>query len=274
VTGELKIDATPPTGVSAGFSRRPDYNGWYNHPVGISWSGADATSGIAGCTSVAYGGPDNGSATVDGGCVDMAGNSTHAAASLAYDATPPVLGQVTEQSTPTADVLHWSSSSLSDRVVVQRALRGTKGQQTVFDGSAVKFSDGEIRLGAQYLYTVQSFDQAGNASNVVSIPGLPKVLTLEKMPFVPQAAQNPILRWRQIRGAAYYNVQLFRGKQRIYAAWPTMHQAGLPTTWKWSGHRFNLAPGPYRWYVWAGFGSRALAHYRAIGSARFVVPRT
>jgi hypothetical protein len=274
VTGQLKIDATPPTGVTANFSRAPDFNGWYNQPVTISWSGTDPTSGIAGCSSLTYGGPDNGAATVDGGCTDMAGNSADSTAQLAYDATPPVLSQVRERSTPTANNLVWSSSSASDRVVVQRKVRGSKGFTTVLDGSVGKFSDSTIRDGAEYLYTVQSFDEAGNPSNVVSINGLPKVLTLQKTPFAPLAAPNPILRWRRVRGAAYYNVQLYRGSKRIYAAWPRMPQAGLSATWRWSGHRFRLAPGRYHWYVWAGFGPRAFARYRIVGSARFVVPRS
>ena len=274
VTGDIKIDATPPTGVTANFSRGPDYHGWYNHPVTIGWSGTDATSGIAGCSSVTYGGPDNGIATVNGGCTDMAGNSAGSTGQLAYDATPPVLSEVRERSTPTADKLVWNSSSASDRVVVQRKVRGSKGSTTVFDGSAGKFNDSKIHAGAEYLYTVQSIDEAGNASNVVSITGLPKVLTLQKTPFVPRAAHSPILRWRRVSGAAYYNVQLYRGSKRIYAAWPRMPQAGLPPTWKWSGHRFRLTPGRYHWYVWAGFGSRTLAQYRLVGRARFVVPRS
>jgi hypothetical protein len=274
VTGQLKIDATPPTGVTAGFSRGPDYNGWYSHPITISWSGTDATSGVAACSSATYQGPANGSATVDGGCTDKAGNSAGYIAQLAYDATPPVLSAVRERSTPTADNLVWSSSSTSDRVVVQRSVRGLKGSTTVFNGSADKFSDNTIRAGAEYLYTVQSFDEAGNASNVVSISGLPKVLTLKKTPSAPVAAPNPILRWRRVRGAAYYNVQLYRDSKRIYAAWPTLPQADLPTTWKWSGHHFRLTPGRYHWYVWAGFGPRTLARYHAIGDARFVIPGT
>ena len=273
-TAQLAYDATPPTGVTASFSRGPDFNGWYNHPLTISWSGTDPTSGIAACSSATYQGPANGAATVAGGCTDKAGNSAASTAQLAYDATPPVLSQVRERSTPTADDLVWSSSSASDRVVVQRTVRGSNGSTTVFDGTAGKFSDSTIRDGAEYAYTVQSFDEAGNASNVVSIAGLPRVLTLQKTPFAPVAAPNPILRWRRVRRAAYYNVQLYRDSKRIYAAWPTLPQAGLPTTWKWSGHRFRLTPGRYHWYVWAGFGRRTLARYHAIGSARFVIPRT
>jgi hypothetical protein len=273
VTRVIKIDATPPTGVTPHLSRGPDSNGWYNHPVTVRWSGTDATSGVAYCGSATYRGPDSGAAAVNGGCVDRAGNSSGRQARLAYDATPPVLRKVTEESTTASDVLRWESSSASDRVVVRRAVRGRKGRTTVFNGSASGFTDRKIRAGTQYVYSVQSFDQAGNASRVVSVTGRVKILALRKTPYVPIAAANPILRWRRIGGASYYNVQLFRGSKRIYAAWPTMHQVGLPATWRWSGHRFRLSPGRYRWYVWAGFGPRRAAQYRIVGSARFVIPR-
>src|SRR5204863_9303957 len=96
VTGNIRIDATPPS-VTASASRGPDFHGWFNHPVTIGWSGTDAVSGIAGCSSVTYQGPDNGAATVNGGCTDIAGNSTIRPVPLAYDATPPVLRKVRER---------------------------------------------------------------------------------------------------------------------------------------------------------------------------------
>ena len=273
VTRVLKIDATPPTGVTTHLSRPPDFRGWYNHPVTIRWSGTDATSGIAYCTSGTYRGPDSGAATANGGCFDRAGNSTGRQVRLAYDATPPRLRKVTEESTGDSDVLSWSSSSAADRIVVRRSVRGHKKHSTVFDGSASGFTDKNARPGTQYVYRLQAFDQAGNASRVATVTGRLKILALRKTPYVPIAAPNPVLRWPRIAGAAYYNVQLFRGSKRIYAAWPTMHQVGLQANWKWSGHRFRLSPGRYRWFVWAGFGARRLAKYRSVGSARFVIPR-
>ena len=275
VTRVMKIDATPPTGVTARLARPPDFRGWYNHPVKIHWSGADATSGIAYCTSGTYKGPDSGAAVANGGCFDRAGNSGGLQVHLAYDATPPVVRGVTEESTAAADTLHWTSSSPSDRIVVHRAVRGRKARTTVFKGSSGSgaFTDGKIHPGTEYVYFVRAFDQAGNASRAIHVVSLLKVLTMKRTPYVPFAAPNPILRWRRVGGAAYYNVQLFRGSRRIYAAWPKMHQVGLPASWKWSHHRFRLSPGRYRWYVWAGFGRRRLAQYRIVGSARFVVPR-
>jgi hypothetical protein len=275
VTELIKIDATPPTGVTARLARKPDFKGWYNHPVRIRWTGSDSTSGIAHCTSAKYRGPDSGAATVNGGCVDQAGNTAYGPVELAYDATPPVLRQVKEDSTHAGDALSWSSSSTSDRIVVRRRVRGRKVATTIFDGSATKLNDEKTRPGVEYLYSLQSFDQAGNPSKVVSVDGPPKLLILEeKTRYAPHAAPNPILRWHRVRGAAYYNVQLFRGSKRIFAAWPRMRQVGLPTTWKWSGHRVQLSPGRYRWYVWAGYGPRKLAQYRSVGSAKFVVPRS
>jgi hypothetical protein len=273
-TGLLKIDNTPPTGVAAHLSRGPDYQGWYNHPVAIGWSGTDATSGIASCTSTTYQGPDSGAAAVPGGCTDQAGNSASTSAQLAYDSTPPVLQKLREESTAAADALSWESSSASDRIVVRRSIRGLKKHRTVFDGSGSGFSDKTVHPGTQYVYSVQAFDQAGNASKTVAVTGQVKILTLRRTRYVPISAPNPILRWTRKTGAAYYNVQLFRGSRRIYATWPTMHQIGLPSAWKWSGHRVRLSPGRYRWYVWAGFGPRKLAQYRIVGSARFVIPRS
>jgi hypothetical protein len=270
----IKIDATPPTGVTFHLSRRPDFDGWYNHPVAIRWSGSDATSGIAYCTSGTYRGPDSGAATANGGCYDRAGNSAGRQVRIEYDATPPALRRVTEQSKAATDVLSWSSSSATDRIVVRRRVRGRKAHPIVFSGSATRFTDERIRPGAEYVYSVQAIDQAGNRSRVVSVDGPAKILILQKKTrFAPHAAPNPTLRWRRIAGAAYYNVQLFRGTKRIFSAWPRMTQIGLPATWKWSGHRYRLAAGRYHWYVWAGFGRRALARYRMVGSARFVLPR-
>jgi hypothetical protein len=88
----LKVDATAPTGLTASASRSPDHNGWFNASVGISWSGSDATSGIASCSSITYSGPDSASASVSGTCADIAGNTSAAKSfSFKYDDTPPTV---------------------------------------------------------------------------------------------------------------------------------------------------------------------------------------
>ena len=91
---DVKRDATAPSVASGSPSRGPDANGWYNHPVGINFSGTDATSGIAGCSSTTYGGPDGTSASFSGTCTDNAGNSSAPTSfgPIKYDATPPSVG--------------------------------------------------------------------------------------------------------------------------------------------------------------------------------------
>src|SRR5205823_11109816 len=65
-TVSFKYDATPPA-VQDVPSRPPDANGWYNRPLTISFSGADAVSGVAGCSSASpYGGPDPSAAALRG----------------------------------------------------------------------------------------------------------------------------------------------------------------------------------------------------------------
>jgi hypothetical protein len=276
VTRVIKIDATPPNGLRARFARKPDHHGWYNHPVAIQWTGADATSGIARCSLLTYHGPDSRVATATGGCTDKAGNSAVAPLHFAYDATPPVVRDVTERSTATADFVSWASSGPTDRIVVRRGIRGQKAHTTVFDRvtSTNTFADKTIRPGNEYIYSVRSVDEAGNVSNTLHIAGFPSILTLHtKTRYVVHAAPKPILRWGPVRGAGYYNLQLFRDSKRIYSAWPTRHQVRLPAGWRWSGRHWALGPGNYRWYVWAGFGARKLAHYRLVGSAKFTLPR-
>lgn len=89
----FKYDATSPMGVSGAPNRAPDHGTWYNHAVGIAFSGTDATSGIDSCTTTTYSGPDGSSLTVSGSCTDKAGNTTAPVASSAfsYDATPPTV---------------------------------------------------------------------------------------------------------------------------------------------------------------------------------------
>jgi len=271
-TAVLKIDRDPPTAVSASFVRAPDFNGWYNHPVAVTWQGSDATSGIAACSAVTYGGPDQAAAGVSGGCTDNAGNFASAPVSINYDATAPVLSKPSVDSRNGSDLVRWTSSSPTDTAVVQRWPRGGKAQPVVFRGAGGSFMDKKVEAGLEYMYAVQTFDQAGNASKRMLVPGLAKVVTMRRLPYVPRVADQPILRWAAVRGATYYNVQLYRGSKRVFASWPIKNHLGLPAKWKWAGKWRHLAPGRYRWYVWAGLGKRSFARYRTLGSAQFIVP--
>jgi len=203
---------------------------------------------------------------------DNGQTSTSKTITIKVDAIPPLLTKVGVASRAGSDLVRWTSTSPADTAVVQRWARGNSEQPVVFQGAGSQFVDKKIQAGLEYEYAIQTTDQAGNPSQRVVVAGLPKVLTLRKMSYIPRAAPNPILRWTRRGGASYYHVQLFRGSKRIYAAWPSKSQMALPNTWKWAGHRYRLKPGKYRWYAWAGIGRRSFARYDRIGTARFIVP--
>ena len=105
LTLNFKIDSDPPVISLATPDRSPDRNGWFNHPVAVSFSGSDSNSGIASCSSTTYSGPDTTSGSVGGTCRDNAGNlSAPGGYALKYDATPPV---VSASAARPADVAGW-----------------------------------------------------------------------------------------------------------------------------------------------------------------------
>ena len=85
----LKYDASAPQ-ASAAASRAPNANGWFNAPLSVSFAGTDTTSGLESCPAAQnYSGPDSGTASISGTCLDKAGNAVTASLALKYDATPP-----------------------------------------------------------------------------------------------------------------------------------------------------------------------------------------
>ena len=80
--------------------------------------------------------------------------------------------------------------------------------------------------------------------------------------------------WTRNAEASYYNVQLYRGEQKILSSWPIAAAMKLKRTWKYEGKRYTLAKGVYRWYVWPGFGARAAIDYgELLGSNSFTMTR-
>jgi hypothetical protein len=77
-----------------------------------------------------------------------------------------------------------------------------------------------------------------------------------------------------VRGARYYNVQLFREGRKILSVWPTPSSYQLNRRWAYRSELRRLVPGSYLWLVWPGFGPRSRADYgRRIGPSSFVVRR-
>ena len=155
----VSYDATAPVVTTAEPDRRPDANGWYNHPLVVGFRGSDATSGIAGCTQAAYAGPDSSGTTVTGSCQDHAGNAGGSLPfELRFDSTAPAIGGLRVKPGNGSAVLTWTASPDTTLVEINR------GTKRVYSGTGTTFTDKGLSNGVRYRYTLKSYDEAGNSS--------------------------------------------------------------------------------------------------------------
>jgi hypothetical protein len=121
-----------------------------------------------------------------------------------------------------------------------------------------------------YTYTVTATDVAGN-------PAVAKVAVAPSPPLIApvQGAHvrgSVLLRWRPVKKASYYNVQLWLKGTKVWSTWPSGPSLRVPRAWLFTGHTFQLVPGRYVWHVWPGFGRLAQHRYGPqIGTSTFVV---
>jgi hypothetical protein len=270
----LSSSVAPPS-ITLHVSGREGDNGWYVSDVTVSWTVSDPTgiSSSSGCD------PQTLTSDTPGTTLTCSASnrakpplSNAVSVTIKIDRTPPRLSGVSDTPGDGANLLRWTSTGRFDTVRVVRSARREKRAPQIFRGlRGPSFKDTSIQPGREYVYRLTAKDAAGNTSRRVSLLALPKVLTLEKLPYVPRVSVSPILRWKAVPGAAYYHVQLFHGGKRILAAWPAGPQLALRAAWSWSGRRYRLDRGTYRWYVWAGTGPRSAAHYKRLGTAAFAV---
>jgi hypothetical protein len=251
--------------------RPPDYNGWYNRPVGLNFQAADATSGVASCTSTSYGGPDGAGIPIGGSCRDVAGNTGLGSFPINYDATPPVAPDVTAVPRDGRVILTWPAQP---DTLAQVARIGPSGRRTlVFYGVGGEFTDRKLRNGRRYRYLVTLIDQAGNqaADQASGVPtGSPLLSPIRGA----RLRAAPLLVWKPVRRARYYNVQLIRNGHKVLSRWPGAAKLQLRETWRFAGRARRLVRGRYCWRVWPGFGNRMQDRYgKLLGASCFTIVR-
>jgi hypothetical protein len=159
-----------------------------------------------------------------------------------------------------------------ERVVISRTRLGTNTWRAVFRTQmGTAFKDTRVVNNREYRFRARSYDLAGNASVSSVVDARPSAFlspTWEARPSTP-----PLLRWAPVRGADYYNVQVWRSRGKILSRWPLVARYRMTSTWQFNGRRYALEPGTYFAYAWPGFGSKARAQYGPlIGWTKFVVP--
>jgi hypothetical protein len=263
----LKVDLTPPTVTGAAPSRPPDRNGWYRSPVRVTFSGADALSGLQGCSATTYSSATAGPVNLVGRCQDRAGNvSAPLAFGLRYDSVPPDLAGARVFPSDDAVRLHWKIPG-GAAVKLWRTRAGGRRRHLMSGKGKGRLVDRHVRNGRRYTYELKATDQAGNVATrrFTVVPG-PRLLAPGAAAHVSAA---PMLRWTRVRGADYYNVQLFRGHHKILSAWPSRPHFKLDRSWRFEGRRHRLRDGrKYRWFVWPGHGPRALSDYGPLVGTR------
>jgi hypothetical protein len=265
---KIQRDTVPPTVTDAVADRPPDHAGWYTHPVSFTPKAADATSGVLGCDTVSYGGPDTIDARVVASCRDYAGLSASRAFPLRYDATPPDVSGAAIKTGDNVVRLSWPAGS-NARVI---RTPGTDGATSavLLDGPGTGFTDRKVRNGRKYRYVLTLTDQAGNSASrqLAARPDRHLVAPAKRA----AVGGPPLLKWTPVRGARYYNVQLFRDGKKILSKWPGQAALQLKSEWRFHGKRYRLKPAEYRWYVWPGEGPRSENRYgRMVGKRSFTI---
>jgi hypothetical protein len=292
----INYDSSAPSIDGVAADRAPDSNGWYNHPVTVAYRGSDGGSGIASCTSTSYKGPDTTDTTITGGCTDHAGNHADGDAfHLKYDSTPPTIKDVAVTSNDKFVALTWNASADATSLSVTRT-PGTSGTDasTVFTGPGARYEDRTVENHVKYTYAITATDQAANATT--------EAVTVTPAALLYSPAQGavvrtpPLLAWRPIGGAAYYNVQLFYvgrsagtrwarfdgarpesvqvAGRKVLSVWPLKAHYRLKKSWKYAKKSRKLVPGHYTWIVFPGYGKRSVNKYGPlIGHSDFVIAK-
>ena len=270
---QIPYDATAPTVKELVTARPVDAAGWFNHPVGVTFTGDDAGSGVESCSSLTYGGPDSGTAQVSGTCRDKAGHESAAKAfRLKYDATPPSLSTVIAQVGNKFALLKWKiSQDVSSVRVVRVPGRAGETETVVYAGKSDFYKDTGIDNRTQYEYRVSAADEAANATpeqKATAVP-LPPLYN----PAQGARVRSPIVfEWLAVEKATYYNVQVWCRGRKMLTAWPKTSRLVVPRHGKFAGRAYTLPRASCRWLCLARLRQARRAPLRQAGGAEHVRP--
>jgi len=189
-------------------------------------------------------------------------------------AAPPPVTDLIVRTDPNLIALTW-------HLPTRRSVAGTEvvrypGAAVIFRGRGTAAADSTVQPGARYRYVVNTYDSTNRRSPGVTVATSAQATKLIQPQDRAKLTTAPLLAWRRVPDASYYNVQLWavrpEGLVKILTVWPTPTRFQLPKTWNYQGKPQVLAKGTYHWYVWPGVGSIALGNYgELIGSSTFTI---
>jgi ribosomal protein L35AE/L33A len=82
----------------------------------------------------------------------------------------------------------------------------------------------------------------------------------------------PVLKWRGVKRARFYNLQLYRKGRKLLSIWPARTSLKLHKRWTYQGRSFRMTRGAYTWIVWPAYGSRTQPRYGSmVGQSTFKI---
>jgi hypothetical protein len=148
----IGTDNDRPT-ITAQANPAPNANGWNNSSVTVTFTCADATSGIATCPAPVTVTVEGAGQVVSGTAVDKAGNSASTSVTLNIDKTPPT---ITASAAPPANGNGWNNG---DVVVTFTCADGLSGVATCPAPVTVAAE------GANQVVSGTALDKAGNSAS-------------------------------------------------------------------------------------------------------------
>ena len=121
-------------------------------------------------------------------------------------------------------------------------------------------------------------DSRGNSSAavfIVTVVFKAKRTTRSTTMLAPRAGATvrtaPMLRWRAVSKARFYNLQVFRRGHKVLTVWPSRSRFRLHAQWTFRGRAYSLRPGIYTWLVWPAYGTPSNPRYgKLLGQSSFI----
>ncbi|MGH3082027.1 MAG: hypothetical protein ACRDNH_12985 [Gaiellaceae bacterium] len=205
---------------------------------------------------------------------DAAGNVAAASRAWTTDATPPQTTLVSRPKAKTATRLATFAFSANEPGAFQCRLDAGSYAPCKSPKSYTRLKDGVHR------FMVRAIDAAGNVDAVPAVArwtigtAVVRNAAVSAL-FAPAAGARvtrpPLLRWRGVPRAAFYNVQLYKAGRKVLTAWPRRTRLQLQARWRFNGRAERFRPGQYRWYVWPAYANRRFG--KLVGTSTFVFVR-
>jgi hypothetical protein len=265
--------------------------------------GATATDIVDGKPTITTNAPSTfplGTTTVTFTAVDDDDNETQKSATITV--SPDPAGQPGGDTVPPDNVsdvraivgnlavsLSWKPPNKDfDHVdIVQSPGRSGTEDSVVYSGKKSSFVANGLTNGVEYRFLLIAYDKAGNRASGVAVVALAQQQTLLAPPNGAVISAAPLVKWKPVKGARYYNAQIWfepagsgravlaaAAARKVMSVWPTKPSFKMKKSWRFGGKKFTLKQGRYLLYIWPGVGPKSANRYgKLLVQAEFTISR-